>query len=157
MTNAPNRLTPRERIFVHAIAGGEKKAQAATTAGYSSKSASQAATRLLTRERVLVAIQRAAEQKLRAGVAVGVTVLVRLAREAKSEDVRYKAACAILDRVGLPLIKTTETRHLIEDRRTEAELIEHVRRLAGELKVALPAGLIEGQGEPGDVSAGGGR
>jgi len=99
---------------------------------------------------VLVAIQRAAEQKLRAGVAVGVTVLVRLALGAKSEDVIYKAACAILDRGGMPLIKTTETHHLFTDNRSEAELIEHVKRLAAELKVALPAGLIEAEVEPGE-------
>ena len=107
----------------------------------------------MQRERVLHEIRKIAEKNIVAGIGVGAAVLVRLAREAKSEDVQLRAAQALLDRGGLPLIRTTETRHLIEDNRTEAELIEHVRRLAGELKVALPAGLIEGQGEPGDVEA----
>jgi len=129
------------------------KRDSALAAGFTKTSAHSSATRMLGRERVLDAIRRGAEKQIVAGVAIGAATLAKLAAEAKSEDVRLKAACALLDRGGLPLIRQTETRHLFTDRRTDAELLEHVKHLAGELKVPLPGGLIEGQGEAESVGA----
>ena len=145
MAKLANRLTPGEAKFVTYILQGMGKRDSALAAGFAKTSAHSSATRMLGLERVLDAIRRGAEKQIVAGVAIGAATLTKLAVSAKSEDVRYKAACALLDRGGLPLIRQTETRHLLTDKRTDAELLEHVRRLAGELKVQLPAGLIEGQ------------
>ena len=150
MVKIADRLSERERRFAHLIAQGRGKRQAAIEAGYSPGGAHSQGTRLLQRERILNAIRRIAEKNIVAGIGVGAAVLIRLARGAQSEDVQLRAAQALLDRAGLPLIKTTRTHHLFTDNRSEAELIEHVKRLAAELKVALPAGLIEGYGEPVD-------
>ena len=139
------RLTPREDKFISYVLKGENATEAAKLAGYAEGSAHVAAWRALQRPPVLEALRSGAEKQIVAGVAVGASTLLFLARKAASEDVRYKAACALLDRGGLPLIRTTEHRHVISDTRSDAELIEHVRGLAKELGVPLDSRLIEAQ------------
>lgn len=142
------KLSAREDRFVQELLSGARKGESAIRAGYSPHTASIAASRLLNREHVLDAIRRGAEKRIIAGVAIGASVLAELAEKAKSEDVRLRAAQALLDRGGLPLVRQTQTRHVIEDHRSDAELVEHVRGLARELGVPLNAKLIEGQAEP---------
>jgi len=141
-------------MFVRHLLEGRKKKDAAALAGCPVKTAGVAASKLLMRPRVLEALRRGAETKLNAGVAVGAIVLKELAESAKSEEVRFKAALALLDRGGLPLVKQTETRHLLTDTRTDVELIEHVRGLARKLKLPLPGALIESPTEPVEVEPG---
>ncbi len=138
-----NKLSSQETKFVQAITQGMGKRDAAIFAGYAPNSAHVSASRLLSREHVLHAIRDAAEKQINAGVAIGARVLVELAEKGKSEAVRFQAATSLLDRGGLPFIRQSETRHVIEDRRSDAELMEHVRNLAHELGVPLEAKLIE--------------
>lgn len=140
---APRKLNARQMKFVEHLLAGMGKRDAAAAAGYSPHTAANIASNLLTREPVLQAIRAGAEKKLSAGVAIGAAVLMELAEKAKSEDVRLRAAAALLDRGGLPLIRQSETRHIVEDRRSDAELLEHVRTLARSLGVALPASVID--------------
>ncbi len=142
---APNRLNARQRRFVECVCAGMKKKDAAVAAGYSANTASAAASQLLGKEHVLQAIKAAAEKMLRAGAAQGAVVLTRLAESAKSEDVQYKAAKALLEHAGLQIVRQSEHRHVIEDRRSDAELLAHIRQLARELGVPITAPMLEGQ------------
>lgn len=142
------KLTPRERKFVTNLLAGMKKRDSAKAAGYAPNSAHVAATTLLKRDRVLRAIREGAERQLQAGLAIGAATLAELAENANSEDVRLRAAQALLDRGGLPLVRQSEHRHVIEDQRSDSELLEHVRRLSAELRVPLPAEIIDVQAEP---------
>jgi hypothetical protein len=69
--------------------------------------------------------------------------LIELAENAKSEDIKLRAAVALLDRGGLPLAKISEHRHIVEDRRSDAELLQHVKSLANQLGVKLPPGVVD--------------
>ena len=144
---ARNKLSPREAAFVQAISTGLRKGAAAEAAGYSPHSAHVAASRLLSREHVLKAIRDAAEKQINSGVAIGAKTLLELCESAASDDVRLRAACALLDRGGMQLIRQSETRHIVEDRRTDAELLAHVRTLARQLGVAMPD-VIDVTAEP---------
>src|SRR5689334_1563173 len=105
-------LSPREQKFVEALSRGLGKRDAAIAAGYSAKSAHGIASQLLNRPRVLDAIRAAAEKRINAGVAIAAKVLLELAEKAKSEDVRLRAAQALLDRGGMQLIRQSEHRHV---------------------------------------------
>jgi phage terminase small subunit len=137
------KLSAREAAFVAAISQGLKKGDAAVAAGYAPSSAHVSASRLLNRETVLKAIRENAEKQLSAGVAVGARVLLELAESAKTDDVRLRAATALLDRGGMQLIRQSETRHIVDDRRTDAELLEHVKTLSRQLGVPLDSRIID--------------
>jgi phage terminase small subunit len=136
-------LTPREAKFVANLLQGMAKGDAAVAAGYLPAGASVSASRLLNRENVLRALKDGAEKKLHAGAVIGANVLLELAEKAKSEDVRLRAAAALLAHSGLAPVSRHETKHVIEDRRTDAELLQHVRTLAAQLDVKLPAGVVD--------------
>ena len=134
-------LTARQLGFVKAYVklGGMNATQAAIAAGYSGKGdrngAAVAASRLLQRPVIIQAIREEVERTLRAGVALGASVLEQLAREGKSESVRLQAAQALLDRGGMQLASLSEHHVVVEDKRTDAELLNRVQELARELGV----------------------
>jgi phage terminase small subunit len=137
------KLSPRESKFVKSLLEGMGKRDAAIAAGYSLTGAHVSASQLLSRERVLNALRDGAEAKMKAGVAIGAAVLIELAEKGRSEDVRLRAATALLDRGGMPLVRQSEIRHTLEDRRSDRELLEHARQLAKQLGVAMPAGIVD--------------
>jgi hypothetical protein len=146
-----DKLTPQERKFVqHFVAlGGRDATRAALEAGYSPSgnkaSARVLAHRLIHRPRVMQAIKEATERKLRAGVVIGASVLEDLAKSATSESVRLQAALALLDRGGMQLANRTEHLHVIEDKRTDAELRAHIIELSRSLGLVpvLPADIVQ--------------
>lgn len=89
------------------------------------------------------ALRDAAEKKLHAGAAIGVNVLLELAEKARSEDVRLRAAAALLAHSGLAPVTRHETKHILEDRRSDAELLQHVKTLASQLGVKLPSNVVD--------------
>lgn len=103
---------------------------AARLAGYGSTTAGRD---LMRNPKVLDAIEECARQRLRGGALLGASVLVDIAGDttAKGSD-RIKAATELLDRAGI----ITETKHhvVVEDNRTEAELVAFIKakaKLAG--------------------------
>lgn len=141
----PKKLSKKEALFVEAISRGAKKGEAAIAAGYAPSSAHVSASRLLNRPHVLTAIREAAERAINAGVATAALVLLELAESGKTDDVRLRAACALLDRGGMPLIRQSEHRVTVNDQRSDAELLAHIRSLASQLGIASPVQIIEGE------------
>jgi len=143
------KLTPKQQAFVkaHVRMGGLNATQAAIAAGYSGKNkrvgAAVTASRLLDKPHILDALRKETERGLRAGVAIGASVLESLARTAKSESVRLQAAQALLDRGGLQLASLSEHHVVVEDRRTDTELQARVNELYREL--GLNAKVIEAE------------
>lgn len=137
-------LSAKQRAFVHQYVrlGGKNATAAAVAAGYG-KGPHVSAHRLLRYPYILDAIREETERKLRASVSLGADVLEDLAKNAQSESVRLQAAQALLDRGGMQIARLAEHRHVIEDRRTDTELIEHVGNLAREL--GLSGRVIDGQ------------
>jgi hypothetical protein len=125
-------LNAAEVRFVANMLHGMAKGAAAEAAGYSARSAPGTASRLLNRAPVLKALREGAERALNAGLAVGARVLLELAENSKSDDVRLRAAQALLDRGGLPLTRLTETRHVLVDERSDAELRARLAELERE-------------------------
>jgi len=135
------KLTHKQQAFVRSYVrlGGMNATQAALAAGYSGKDggagAGVAASRMLQKPHILHAIREETERTLRAGVAQGAQVLLDLASNAQSESVRLQAATALLDRGGMQLASMSEHHIVVEDRRTDAELLSRVEELSRELGV----------------------
>ena len=129
---ARTNLNAQEVRFVANVLQGMAKHAAAEAAGYSAKSSGVIASRLLTRAPVLKALREGAERALNAGLAVGARVLLDLAENSKSDDVRLRAAQALLDRGGLPLVRQSETRHVLVDERSDSELRARLAELERE-------------------------
>jgi len=130
------KLKPREARFVEGICRGLGKKDAAIAAGCPPQSAHVRASDMLDRPRVLNAIRAQAEKMLNTSVIRAAQILEELAENAKSEDVKLRAAQALLDRGGMMLVRQSEVRHTLEDRRSDQELIENIRRLQAQLGVA---------------------
>jgi phage terminase small subunit len=156
MSDQDTKLTYKQRAFVrhYVKLGGTNATSAALAAGYAASpsekggrapGASVTASRLLNNPAILRAIRDETERSLRAGVALGANVLEQLCREANSESVRLQAAQALLDRGGLQLANLSQHNIVIEDKRTEGELLARVKELQRELGLQAiditPAGL----------------
>ena len=61
---------------------------------------------------------------------------------------RLRAATALLDRGGMPLVKQSEITHRVEGRRSDQELLQHARQLAKQLGVAIPANIVDAEFAP---------
>ncbi|MES9934297.1 MAG: terminase small subunit [Candidatus Sedimenticola sp. PURPLELP] len=137
-------LTTKQRKFVrYYIQFGGNATRAAKEAGYGEASAHTTSHRMLKVPHIQQAIKEEAETVIRSGVAVAADVLVDLARNATSESVKLQAATALLDRGGLPFIRQSEHKHVVEDKRSDKELLESAKVLAQEL--GLNAKVIEGE------------
>jgi hypothetical protein len=145
---AREKLKPRQARFVRNLLAGMRKAQAAIEAGYEPSNADNTAARLQGYPHVAAAIRDGAEARLKAGAHLGVRALLDLVENAASEDVRLRAATALLDRGGMPLVKQSEVHPTVTDRRTDRELLEHARQLAKQLGVAMPAGIVDADFAP---------
>lgn len=139
------KISPKELRFVQAYVrlGGMNGTQAAIAAGYGVSGAHVQAHRLLRRPHVLSAIKDETERGLRAGVAIGASVLEELAKTAASESVRLQAAQSLLDRGGMRLANISEHHHIIEDRRSDSELLDRINELSRELGIG--AKVIPGE------------
>jgi len=129
-------LTPKREAFVreYVAAGGSNATQAAIRAGFSPTCAQVKSYQLLRDPAVLDAIQQLVTKRMRAGTAIGMSVLEHLANNATSESVRLQAAQALLDRGGMKPIQQTEHRHIVEhramsDAELEAAIVQKVRQL----------------------------
>jgi phage terminase small subunit len=137
-TGAMSQLTEKQQKFVIALleTGGQNNAEAARIAGYSQTNINGCAieaNRLLRKPKVIAAIKEEAERRIHGGVLLGASVLVEIAGDKLHKD-RFRAASALLDRGGMMIVGKTEHSLVIEDKRTEAELIEFITaqaRLAG--------------------------
>lgn len=138
------KISAREQRFVTAYCklGGINGQAAATAAGYGAAGAHVAAHRLLKRSHVLAAITAETEKFLRAGVALGAATLAELVGPDNPPGVRLQAANSLMDRGGLRLATLSEHRVVIEDHRTNNELLENIKQLSKEL--GLDAKLISG-------------
>jgi phage terminase small subunit len=126
--------------------GGVNGTKAALLAGYSpgvkNSSAAISASRLLRKPLILSEIRRETERSLKAGVALGARALIDLAKSAKSESVKLQAATALLDRGGMQLKALQETTVIVEDRRTNDEILKSIEALSRELGVKTIEGKI---------------
>lgn len=148
----PAKLTPKAKRFCEAyVRLGGNGTRAAIMAGYAEAGAHVEAHRLLRKPLILEAIKEEVERTLRANVALGSSVLADLAENAKSESVKFQAAVALLDRGGFQLKHLSEHHHIIEDRRTDAELRAMAQELAARLNLRDDAGsrakLIEARAD----------
>lgn len=145
--NPAPELTQKQLRFVelYVQTGGANATNAAIAAGYSpgrkKASAGVSATRLLRDPAILAEIRKETDRTLRAGVALGASVLIELASSANSEATRLQAATALLDRGGLQLKALSEHRIELVDKRSDAELIARIDALQREL--GLNAKVIE--------------
>ena len=138
-----DKLTTKQKRFVtEYVANASNAAEAARRAGYSSKRPDQEGYRLLRLPHVVAAIKEAAERMLNANVIIGAQTIVDLAKNAESESVRLQAGQSLLDRGGLPFIRQSENRIVVEDRRTDDELLASAKAIAKEL--GLDAKLVDG-------------
>jgi hypothetical protein len=138
-----DKLTPKQKAFVaEFVANGANMSEAARRAGYSLSSAPNSGHRLMKLPHVVAAIKAEAERMLNANVIIGAQTIVDLARNAESESVRLQAGQSLLDRGGLPFIRQSENRIVVEDRRTDDELLASAKAIAKEL--GLDAKLVDG-------------
>lgn len=133
-------LQPRQRAFVYALVEcGGNYSEAAAAAGYGSESkdaATKSATcrvaghRLAHHPAVLAAIKEEGERRLQSGVLIAASELVKMAQDPFSKH-QYKAAVALLDRGGLPIIHRQEidVRHTKSDKDIRNEIIEFCKVL----------------------------
>lgn len=161
-------LQPRQRSFVYALVEcGGNYSEAAAAAGYGSESkdpATKAATcrvaghRLAHHPAVLAAIKEEAERRLQSALLIATSELVKMAQDPFSKH-QYKAAVALLDRGGMPIVHRQEidVRHTKSDQEIRKEVLEFCKvlnldpqRLLGhvatdaEFEVVTSAGSAEG-------------
>jgi phage terminase small subunit len=140
-------LSPRQRRFVECYLdlGGQNATQAAINAGYSQEreSAKVTACVLLKRPYILEALKVESQRRLRASVVLGASTLVELAEKATNEQVRLKAAEALLDRGGMQLASLSQHNITITDTRSDAEIRERIAELSRSL--GLAAKIIPGE------------
>ena len=138
-----DKLTTKQKAFVaEYVANGASMSEAARRAGYSLSSAPNSGHRLMKLPHVVAAIKEEAERMLNANVIIGAQTIVDLAKNAESESVRLQAGQSLLDRGGLPFVRTSENRVIVEDRRSDDELLASARAIAKEL--GLDAKLVDG-------------
>ena len=147
----PEQITARELKFAHAYTelGGKDGVgmQAALLAGYSVKGAATAAYRLLRRPLVIEAIKKEVERVFSINVVVGSKILLELAQD-KSTPPSVRAQCAesLLNRGGLQLVRLSENRITIEDKRSDAEILSRIAQLSKEL--GIDAKLVSDSSKP---------
>lgn len=147
------KLTIKQRRFVIAVLQNSKfnNSEAARMAGYScenERSFGVIACRLIHNPRIQAAIKELAENEIRSAAVVAMRGLIDIARNPTHKK-HFDACRDILDRADVLLPEHKQTIR-VEDNRTDAVVIENVRRLALELgidpqRVLGKAGVIEGQ------------
>ena len=127
-------LPPRQQIFVkeYVGSGGLKANEAASKAGLGTdaKSSKEEAERLLKIPRILAAIREEADKRLKSGAVLAASVLLEIASNPMHRD-QYKASVEILNRSGL--IVENVNRVIVEDHRTEEEIVRRITDLSAKL------------------------
>lgn len=148
---AMKKLTPAKQAYLLAIAaeGWNPKhwGRVAMSAGISSneRAASVWASRTRRDPEFVAAMIEETKRRQLAMAPFGQAVIEEIAMDTQHKD-RFKAASALLDRGGMPLIN--EQRIVVEHTRSTREILEEVRRLAAETgdEGAVIAGdVIEGE------------
>lgn len=149
-------LTAKQRAFVLALTMSPdgNLTSAAAAAGYSGDrdALGVVGSRLKNHPGVQAAIHEEAERQLHGAKLVATKALVSIASNGKREGDQLKAAGMILDRVGMAA--KTEHRVVVEQRRTEDQLIQEVtemcrrmgldpRKALGDAGVAIDAEFTE--------------
>jgi len=133
---AMKELTEPQRRFVTAYVenGGSNEADAAYRAGYGSTPGDCAsiANRMLRAPRILTAIREEADKRLKSGAILASSVLVEIASNRMHRD-QYKAAVELLNRAGL--VVEGVSRVIVEDHRTEEEIVRRIADLADKLGI----------------------
>lgn len=158
-------LSPMMRRFVYALLQtGCSNAKAAQLAGYSggSKTWKSKGWALAHDARVQAAIHEEAQKLIRSTAVMAINVITDIAKnpEAENKD-RLKAAVELLNRSGLHA--QSEHRVVVEDRRTEQEMLTRIHVLAkglgldaeqllGNAATALPAPAIDAEFEVVDLA-----
>jgi hypothetical protein len=124
-------FTERQRAFVSAYAINPetcgKVEQSAIEAGYSQGGARTRGGELLKMPHIQAAIRKEGGQMLASSAPMAISVLVKLARFASSESVRFQAASSLLDRAGFKNPVQVE----IKERRTLDEVDAELNMLLG--------------------------
>jgi len=123
--------TEGQRKFVIALleSGGTNHAKAAAAAGYGGSENAQrvAGHRLAHNPNVIAAAREEADRRLRGGAILGASVMIEIASDPMHKD-RFKAADRLLGSAGLNL--ETVSRHIIEDHRSDNELLMAIATIA---------------------------
>jgi phage terminase small subunit len=140
---AMSELTEQQQKFVLAYfqIGGKSVARAAEAAGYygGGSAAKVAGHRLMKNPKVMEAMKEEALLTLDRGAIVAIHAMIEIAASPTHKD-RQKAAADLMDRRGF--IRVTGQAITVEDKRTDAELIEYIRATA--LKHRLDPKLLLG-------------
>jgi phage terminase small subunit len=131
---AMQELTELQRRFVLAYleGGGRSAKAAAVSAGYGggTHACEVRGFEAMRNPKVLKAMREEADKRLRSGALLAASGLIEIAQDTHHRD-RFKAIESLLNRAGL--IVQTQHKVVIEDTRTEAEVIERVGALATQL------------------------
>jgi hypothetical protein len=123
--------SPNERAFVVALveSGGTNHTLSAIHAGIGGNpdASKTAAYRIMQRPRVHAAIREEADKRLRGGAILAASVLIEIASDPMHKD-RFKAAENLLNRAGLMVENVS--RHIIEDHRSDNELLMAIAMIA---------------------------
>lgn len=123
--------TEGQRKFVLALldTGGGNYTKAAEIAGYAGTPGSIRVTghQLAHHPKVIAAAREEADRRLRGGAILGASVMIEIASDPMHKD-RFKAADRLLGSAGLNL--ETVSRHIIEDHRSDNELLLAIAAIA---------------------------
>lgn len=139
--------TPMQRKFVAAllvIPDPLKESEAARIAGYSQPA--NDASQMMKNPKILAAIREEADKRLRGCALIASRALMQIAANPMHKD-QLKAADILLNRAGLQVV--TEHHVVVEDSRTNAELIESIKTIAKaqglDPKTLLGNNAVEGE------------
>lgn len=120
-----------QRRFVLALleTGGDNYTKAAMIAGYAGTPGSIRVTghQLAHHPKVIAAAREEADRRLRGGAILGASVMIAIASDPMHKD-RFKAADRLLGSAGLNI--ETVSRHIIEDHRSDNELLLAIAAIA---------------------------
>lgn len=143
---AMRELTALQQRFVIALleCGGTNESKAARMAGYGGgdETCRVVGFNNIRKPHVLAALREEADKRLHSGAILAASVMVEIAMDRDHKD-RYKAADNLLNRAGLVI--QTQHKIIVDDQRTDQEVIARVRMLATELKID-PKKLLESVG-----------
>jgi hypothetical protein len=157
VTRRKNKLTAKQTLFVANIVAGMNQTDAAIAAGYVAKHAPQSGYHAMQSEIVLDAITAASNKQIRGNVPKMLGVLDKIACQSIFPNAALAAAKAVLGYAGIVAINKSEHRVIIDDNRTDAELLAFIAshgflRPSGDLAQLPAPQVIDTTYETVDVS-----
>lgn len=119
--------TEKELAFIESYTEHGDGTLAAIQAGYSEKSAQVIGSQL--KKKLKQELDARLTEKMNADCVLARSVIVKLAKDAQSEDTRLKAAKDIMDRGGRPASKEIIS---VKENRTPTELLDKLRQELGD-------------------------